>query len=289
MEVRVTPPSKKRWKPSCAWGEAVTFSFDRVAGQYDETRGYPPGVAAAICDWVVARCNLDPAHSRLLETGVGTGRIALPFVTRGFAYTGLDVATGMLDRLQEKVRDLPGHRLEVVQGDVLTAALPAGAFDLILAVHFFHLIDLAAALPRYKAWLRPGGMILRGHDHREDDSPRQQVRRRYREALRRLGWQGAVAADRFHDREVEAILAGLGGEAGPWETVTAWTTTGTLAQAIANLERRLWSSTFTVPADLHQQACQEVRAWAESQFGDLEQPFADRQAFRASLIRFNWE
>lgn len=263
----------------------MDYSFDRVSGQYDETRGYPSGVADAICDWVVARCGLNPATSRLLETGVGTGRIALPFLRRNFAFTGLDVSEGMLARLAAKLQDLPGHRLHLVQGDVLTADLPAGTYDLVIAVHFFHLIDVWAALPRYRSWLRPGGLILRGHDYRDPDSPRQQVRRRYREWLRAAGWQPA-AADRFLDPALEEAVQALGGAVEPWETVTAWTTTLTLAQALSSLEERLWSSTFHVPDDLHRAACQSVRAWARAQYQDLDRPESSRQEFRASLIRF---
>jgi len=51
--------------------------FDRAADIYDQTRGFPPGVgdrvAAALVDFV----GLKP-DDRILEIGVGTGRIAKP-------------------------------------------------------------------------------------------------------------------------------------------------------------------------------------------------------------------
>ncbi|MFJ2933203.1 class I SAM-dependent DNA methyltransferase [Streptomyces sp. NPDC087219] len=51
---------------------------------------------------------------RILELGVGTGRVALPLSERGLEITGIDASPDMLDRLREK----PGsHRVTLVQGD----------------------------------------------------------------------------------------------------------------------------------------------------------------------------
>jgi len=63
------------------------ISFDRAAEYYDNTRGFPEGVdeqiRAAIVNYTGASFN-----TRFLELGVGTGRIALPFIQAGYDYSG---------------------------------------------------------------------------------------------------------------------------------------------------------------------------------------------------------
>ena len=54
-------------------------SFDRAAEYYDTTRGYAPGSAEGIRDAIVTYTGAG-RNARFLELGVGTGRIALPFI-----------------------------------------------------------------------------------------------------------------------------------------------------------------------------------------------------------------
>jgi ubiquinone/menaquinone biosynthesis C-methylase UbiE len=65
--------------------------FDRATSFYDATRGFPPGVAEQVRDQI-ARCTGAGRSTRLLEIGVGTGRIALPFLQIGADYTGADLS-----------------------------------------------------------------------------------------------------------------------------------------------------------------------------------------------------
>src|SRR5215210_1189610 len=94
-------------------------SFDRAAEYYDATRGYHTGSDARIRDAIVALTRSGPA-TRLLELGVGTGRIALPFIRAGYDYTGVDISLAMMDRLVAKLADDPGkvgYRFQLHQGD----------------------------------------------------------------------------------------------------------------------------------------------------------------------------
>ncbi|HJW36741.1 MAG TPA: hypothetical protein VJ769_08885, partial [Actinomycetes bacterium] len=58
----------------------MSVTFDRAAGFYDESRGLRPEVSELVADR--AEEAVGPA-ARLLEIGVGTGRIALPLHRRG--------------------------------------------------------------------------------------------------------------------------------------------------------------------------------------------------------------
>jgi len=73
----------------------------------DET--YGERVARVYDDWYT---HVDPhaidrlaelaGTGRVLELGIGTGRIALPLATRNIDVSGIDVAQSMIDRLKEK-------------------------------------------------------------------------------------------------------------------------------------------------------------------------------------------
>ncbi|HUP72543.1 MAG TPA: class I SAM-dependent methyltransferase [Acidimicrobiales bacterium] len=86
----------------------------------------------------VARVHELSNSGRVLELGVGTGRIALPLVSAGLEVVGIDASSEMLDALRTKDT---AHRVHAVFGDM--ADLPfAPTFSLVL-VAFNTLFNLA--------------------------------------------------------------------------------------------------------------------------------------------------
>jgi SAM-dependent methyltransferase len=79
------------------------------------------------------------ARGRVLELGVGTGRIALPMADAGLRVTGIDVSDAMLARLSAAD---PARRVETVRGDMVDD-LPTGPFDVAIATYntIFNLLD----------------------------------------------------------------------------------------------------------------------------------------------------
>jgi SAM-dependent methyltransferase len=79
-------------------------------------------------------------RGRVLELGVGTGRLALPLASRGVAVVGIDASAAMLARLQGK----PGaERIDVRLGD-MAEELPDGPFAVVFAA-FNTLFNLPTA------------------------------------------------------------------------------------------------------------------------------------------------
>ena len=144
---------------------------EHFAPVYDEWYGADGGLAVTrigspdeVADAVAALAG--PA-GRVLELGVGTGRLALPLAERGLAVTGLDASPAMLDRLRAK----PGaDRLTLVEGDMADpAAVATGiaddTFDVVLVGFntFFNLTSEAAqqsCLGGVAALLAPGGRFV---------------------------------------------------------------------------------------------------------------------------------
>ena len=77
----------------------MSVSFDRAAGYYDESRGVDPAVEELVADRVEEAVG---PEARLLEVGVGTGRIALPLHRRGRRVVGVDLSVPMLERYRAK-------------------------------------------------------------------------------------------------------------------------------------------------------------------------------------------
>ena len=67
----------------------MSIAFDRAAGYYDESRGLGPEAEELVADRVEAAVR---PGGRLLEIGVGTGRIALPLHRRGHEAVGIDLS-----------------------------------------------------------------------------------------------------------------------------------------------------------------------------------------------------
>ena len=109
----------------------------------DAPHDYFPAVVAAAYDTGVAEryaaAELDPevdflaeqaAGGRVLELGIGTGRIALPLAARGIEVAGIDLSEAMVAQLREKPG---GADLQVVIGDFATTRVD-GHFSLVALV-----------------------------------------------------------------------------------------------------------------------------------------------------------
>jgi 2-polyprenyl-3-methyl-5-hydroxy-6-metoxy-1,4-benzoquinol methylase len=80
----------------------------------------------------------------VLDVGGGSGRIGEPMLEQGAArYVDVDLSNTMLDLARERLARF-GEKVELVQGDFLTAEL-AGPFDVVLALGYFDYIENADA------------------------------------------------------------------------------------------------------------------------------------------------
>ena len=208
--------------------------FDRVAAEYDATRGGEERAAANARD--LAR-HL-PAGGDVLEIGVGTGLVAAALRREAPALrlAGVDVAAAMLDRARDR---LPGG---LVRASALRLPFPDARFDAVVAVHVLHLVpDLATTLAEAARVLRPGGRVVAIHAEtvpRRDELT--EATRPLAEVLPRRPDSPAAVAAAAGDRL--RLVAQH-----PSEPRLGRHTPAELADLV---ERRVWSSLWTLDDDL---------------------------------------
>ena len=111
--------------------DASTYG-ERVADIYDEQHGYLEGSETDLLA-ELAR------GGRVLELGVGTGRVALPLAARGLEVHGIDASPAMIERLRAK----PGGEAVIVHAGDFADVGADGTFSLVYVVFntFFALLS----------------------------------------------------------------------------------------------------------------------------------------------------
>lgn len=135
----------------------------------------------------------------VLDAGCGTGNYALGLAQAGFCVTGVDYATGMLARAQDKVTPELSKILSFHQAD-LNARLrfPDARFDHVINISVLQ----ATTDPRFtlsELWrvLKPGGTLALLHVPRPASHAlplRQAIQHRLRDLGVRTPWKAALVA-----------------------------------------------------------------------------------------------
>ena len=135
---------------------AKSVAFDRAASFYDQTRTLSPDAAKRVTELLGDEL---AGVDRVLEIGVGTGRIALPLVAAGVRLVGVDLSAPMLARLVENADGRAPFPL--VLADATRLPFRDGVFGSAYAAHVLHLIpawrDAVGELARV---VRPSGTVL---------------------------------------------------------------------------------------------------------------------------------
>ncbi len=252
-----------------------SVAFDRAAEFYDETRGFPAGIDAPATALFAQAGNLT-RDSRILEVGIGTGRIALPLSRHVRAIYGIDLSRPMLERLNAKRQ---GEPVYAVQGDATRLPFAEGVFDAAVAVHFFHLVpawrDVLRELARV---LRPGGILMHGWNDRLRENEMEKVWQTItdRNASRRPGvaWS-----------EQRTFLPDNGWHPVGDERVYAYTVERSPQEYIDQLKRRLWSHTWSMPDAELAAGIAAVQAFADATYGDPTKPLPVESSFHVQAYR----
>lgn len=247
-------------------------SFDRVADVYDETRGLPAQVAADVADGLATIMRRIAESPRLVEVGIGTGRMAVPLAERGVRVTGLDVSSAMLAKLRAKRRDI-----DVMLAEASRPPLRDASFDAALFAHILHLVpDAAATIRATLPLVRAGGVVIEARD-----DYRQTIREEAEQLIQRvvsevtgLALDARGGAYQRSAELVEEILLDHGARI-EQRTLAAWESTTTGSRMLERLRRKDFSSSWRIPNDALPAIIDVVTPKMEALLGglDREVPF----------------
>ena len=250
----------------------MTISFDRAADYYDSTRTLAPEVSERLTAEILRLGRATP-ETTFFEPGIGTGRVALPIVEQGYAYTGVDISEAMMAKLRQKLEG-KAHRLTLIQADATDLPLEDNAFDVAIAPHILHLIaDWQRAMDELRRVLKPTGVLIYFHHTTNKTATRDAVGQQWRQILAGYGYDSG-----FTGGVTEDVLGRLQEQGATLETVVVAelsreSTVGSLMQAYRD---RIYSHMWRVPDDIYPQALADLETWAAQAFPDPNVPITSQ-------------
>lgn len=258
------------------------MSFNRVATIYDATRAVPEEVVDRVRDRVVEATHADEG-TRFLEIGIGTGRIALPFIRAGYEYAGVDIAHEMVAQLRAKVGNAPNLRL--IDADVTDLPLQDGSFDVVLTVHVLHLVpEWRKALDEAQRVLTPHGFFVMGRNEPLEGDPGYDIRATWRRFVEARG----VALRPTYGvwPAVDAELTRRGGRTSVYR-VAKWAQEVRPSDLLEEQRNRVFSSSWDVPDDVLEAVDEQMRSWVTERYGSSDAPMASHEEFVVSVTCFD--
>ncbi len=123
-------------------------SFNAHADDYRDGR---PGYPTRVYDVLAERCGL-AAGTRVIEVGAAVGHVTTELIARGAHVVAVEPGETLAATLRARCPSA-----DVVLGEIETAKIPTGPYDLAVAATAWHWVDAARALPRVASLVRPGG------------------------------------------------------------------------------------------------------------------------------------
>lgn len=259
----------------------ASISFDHAADFYDATRALPEALARDLIAALARELRLAGA-TRVLEVGVGTGRIARPLAEHGFRVCGIDIAPRMLTRLQEQ---LGPEQVEpdLLLGDATRLPLATGSFGAAVLCHVLHLIppwqDAVAEMRRV---LKPGGLLLHHGDHSVGEGDWDVAYLKWVELFTERGFVRRV---RPKIEDMTAAFVAAGGEYRT-ETIAEWDEPSSPAGELELARNKVHSWTWEIPDDLFKECLPEMERWAAEHYGGMDTQLRCRMAYSLQIWRF---
>lgn len=255
----------------------MSIVFDRAVEYYDQTRSLPPERHAALIEALVREAGMTP-DARVLEVGIGTGRIGLSVAAHAQRLFGIDLSIEMMDALRRKQSATNLH-IELAQADAGRLPFANDTFDVAYAVHVYHLVSgWQLALLEARRALKPGGRFVVSFHTRDEQSPNVRLRRQLNALIQPYGLNTKRPGTQSEQELYDAIKT--------WDPtlriapVKQWDDAEIPEELLHELDRQIFSETWMIPRKVMAAVMPKLRDWAANEFGDLTQPIGVQYASR---------
>jgi ubiquinone/menaquinone biosynthesis C-methylase UbiE len=254
-----------------------SISFDRAAPYYDRTRALSDSSLGRLIPMLAAELS---GSDRVLEIGIGTGRIALPLMREGVRITGVDISRDMLARLR---LNADGETPQIAIADATRLPFPDRTFGAAVAAHVLHLIpawkDAVAELLRVT---EPGGVLVASRGSRTSGGEWwHAVRREFFRAAGSPPWPPGM--DRIEELDEE--MRGRGAAVKKLPEISQ-AQSATVNDLLLLLEEGVWSACWSLDVETRRRAAAVARDWGAANLGDLHdpRPVTEVLAWRAYVL-----
>ncbi|MGH9919548.1 MAG: class I SAM-dependent methyltransferase, partial [Nitrososphaerales archaeon] len=210
-----------------------------------------------------AKILLDDGCKRILEVGIGTGRIAKPLIQRNFDLVGIDFSRGMLAKAREKgINDL-------VMGEANSLPFDDKVFDAAIMAHVLHLLHSPAeTFGKLTRVARKAIVIF--IRKREAEAPSSSgdellhIRRAFSEVAEEMGYPLASHRGDWRDRfknEKEFLSTFPPDEL---VTIQDGLVVTTLGERVSHFEKAAYGVPAGMPNELFARAMEKVRSSTEA-------------------------
>jgi SAM-dependent methyltransferase len=214
---------------------SLPLSFDALPVVFDDQRSLPTEALSALYH-VFADAASDGAL-RMVESGAGTGRIAIPALAAGHHVTAIDVSRPMLDAFSTRLESLPdlASRATLLVGDATALPLDDDSFDLGILAQVLYLIpDWARAIDEVFRVVRPGGEAVLAQERSAMSPALRERDAAWRAAVESVGYRHMP--QRPDDNEAVAALELQSGQVAE-QVVASWPFGQTAAEADTGVQR----------------------------------------------------
>jgi 2-polyprenyl-3-methyl-5-hydroxy-6-metoxy-1,4-benzoquinol methylase len=98
---------------------------------------------------------------RVLDIGCGDGSISLPLIPRCKELTLLDISANMLDLVRNKIPFEHASKVELINRDIVSAALAPESFDLVLCIGVLaHVDSPSSVIAEIARIAKPGASVI---------------------------------------------------------------------------------------------------------------------------------
>lgn len=264
-------------------GGSVPFFYEKIAPVYEATRRMSDAVCIEISREICLQAG-NKNNMLLADMGAGTGRFSMPLAVRGCRVVGVDVSRGMLRILLSKLNPDSRSRLQPVVADAEWFPFRPNSFDATVCFQLLHLIhEWHSIVKEVQRTLAKGGLLALGESvgkgfQAEVINAYKELRAKHGHPYKRLGASSL--------EEVLDYLRKEGHTASSDPDIHNWVGHMTVDSIIQGMGDRVYSRTWAVPQDVHEEIILELREWARKRYNNLELPRETESEFKVGFASF---